>query len=303
MCGISGFNGDFEEPLLHKMNHAIAHRGPDDSGFYWDCKKKFGLAHRRLSIIDISDKGHQPMWDAQKKVVIIFNGEIYNFQELRSNLIGLGYSFKSQSDTEVLVYLYLHFGEQMITQLNGMFAFALWDTRTDILFVARDGLGVKPLYYSENTHGFIFSSELKSILQDPRISRDLNPHAIHYHLTYLWCPSPHTMLNSVKKLEPGHALIVKNGKIQKHWEYYDLPYDQNILPVKEEDAIQQVLEGLKNSTKLQMISDVPVGAFLSGGLDSSAVVSFANNYIQDRRLQCFTIGFNNTNANKMEGMV
>ena len=303
MCGISGFNGDFDEPLLHKMNHAIAHRGPDDSGIYWSRKKKLGLAHRRLSILDISERGHQPMWDAKKNVVIIFNGEIYNFQELRSNLISLGYSFKSQSDTEVLIYLYLHFGVEMLTQLNGIFAFALWDTRTATLFIARDNLGVKPLYYSDNTLGFIFSSELKSILQDPRISRDLNPHAIHYHLAYLWCPSPHTMLNSVKKLEPGYALIVKNGTIQKHWEYYDLPYDQVILPIKEEDAIQQVLEGIKKSTQRQMISDVPVGAFLSGGLDSSTVVAFANKNIQDRRLQCFTIGFNDKHAIKKEGMI
>jgi asparagine synthase (glutamine-hydrolysing) len=303
MCGISGFNGDFDEPLLHKMSHVIAHRGPDDSGVYWDKKKKIGLAHRRLSIIDTSDRGHQPMWDAQKKIVIVFNGEIYNYQELRSKLIALGYSFKSQSDTEVLIYLYLHFGTEMLTQLNGIFAFALWDTRTDILFIARDNFGVKPLYYSDSSLGFIFASELKSILQDPRISRDLNPHAIHYHLAYLWCPSPDTMLNSVKKLEPGHALIVKNGKVQKHWEYYDLPYDQIILPITEEDAIQQVGEGIKNSSQRQMISDVPVGAFLSGGLDSSAVVAFANKYTQGPRLQCFTIGFNDKNAKNMEGMI
>jgi len=301
MCGIAGFNGDFDETLLHKMNRVLAHRGPDDEGFFWDRKLRVGLAHRRLSIIDLSDRGHQPMWDAQKKVAIIFNGEIYNFRELRNNLVSKGYSFQSKSDTEVLIYLYLRYGEQMLSRLNGIFAFAIWDTRAETLFLARDGTGVKPLYYCNNRLGFIFASELKAILQEPRIDRNLNPEAIHYHLAYLWCPSPHTLLTSVKKLEPGHALIVKGSKIKKHWEYYDLPYHQKIVLAKEEDAIEQVQEYIKESVRRQLVSDVPVGAFLSGGLDSSAVVSFANSFNRDQRLKCFTIGFKN-NLSKIDGM-
>lgn len=302
MCGIAGFSGCFDGTLLEKMNTVIAHRGPDDAGTFWLPEKEIGLVHRRLSIIDLSPLGHQPMWDATATVVIIFNGEIFNYQALRADLIKAGYAFKSHSDTEVLLNLYLRDREAMLSQLNGMFAFAIWDTRTDSLFLARDGIGVKPLYYTNTPKGFLFASELKALLQEPSIDRSLNLEAIHYYLAYLWCPAPHTMLQAVNKLEPGYALIVKEGQIQRHWQFYDLPYNQDIESICESDAIAQVQAHIKQAVERQMVSDVPVGAFLSGGLDSSSVVALAKQYAPEQRLQCFTIGFKEQPSN-WEGFV
>ncbi len=301
MCGIAGFSGNFDPALLTKMNQTLAHRGPDDQGIYFAQEKGIGLAHRRLSIIDLSPDGHQPMWDKTETVVIIFNGEIFNYQELREELLQEGFPFKSRSDTEVLLNLYMKHGEEMLAYLNGMFTFALWDTRTNSLFLARDGIGVKPFYYAETAHGFLFASELKAILQEPRLERTLNPEAIHHYLSYLWCPAPQTMLQSVKKLEPGHALVLKEGKIKRHWQYYELPFDQEIENFSEQEAIEQVRFHLKQAVQRQMVADVPVGAFLSGGLDSSAVVAYAKQFIEADQLQCFTIGFKDASF-QQEGM-
>ncbi len=300
MCGIAGFSGDFDEDLLRSMNAAIAYRGPDDSGIWVDPGAGLGLAHRRLSIIDLSELGHQPMWDATRTVVVVLNGEIFNYQELRAELVEQGHEFRSCSDTEVLLNLYLREGEAMLPQLNGMFAFALWDSRTNLLFLARDGVGVKPLYYSCTPKGFLFASELKAILREPTLDRTLDPLAIHYHLSYLWCPAPHTMLKAVRKLEPGHALLVKDGKIQRHWQFYDLPYSKPPEKMSKADAVEELDERLQVAVRRQMVSDVPVGAFLSGGLDSSAVVSLARQLAPDHRLQCFTMGFEDSEASKEE---
>jgi len=190
----------------------------------------------------------------------------------------------------------------MLSQLNGIFAFAIWDKRDKSLFLARDGVGVKPFYYSKVKKGFIFASELKSLLQEPSIDRGLNPLAIHYHLTYLWTPAPHTMLRVVQKLEPGHALLVREGQIQRKWRFYDLPYTQttDVLPLNH--AIEQVQDHIKQAVERQMVADVPVGAFLSGGLDSSAVAAFAQRAMPDSKLQCFTIGFSDKAA-KTEGII
>jgi len=302
MCGISGFSGKFDRTLLSRMNDTIAHRGPDDSGVWFHQKSSTGLAHRRLSIIDLSPQGHQPMWDSTNTVVIVFNGEIYNYRELREQLLKQGYSFKSQTDTEVLLNLYLRDSTEMLSHLNGIFAFAIWDTRSEALFLARDGVGVKPFYYTENKKGFLFASELKALLAEPSVERTIDPQAIQYYLTYLWCPAPHTPLESVKKLEPGYALIVKDGQIRRHWQFYDLPYHQSIEPISSEEAIVQVRQHLEQAVKRQMVADVPVGAFLSGGLDSSAVVSFARQYAPEQRLQCFTIGFEGKDAETSDGM-
>jgi asparagine synthase (glutamine-hydrolysing) len=273
------------------MSRAVAHRGPDDAGIYWNPDKSLGLAHRRLSIIDLSALGHQPMWDTSQQVVMVFNGEIYNYRELRRELLDAGYTFNSHSDTEVLLNLYLQEGEKMLTRLNGIFSFALWDTRTDTLFLARDGLGVKPLYYAEIHQGFIFASELKALLAEPALDRTLNPRAVLYHCLYLWCPAPYTMLESVHKLEPGHALLVQRGQVTRRWQFYDLPYDQEIEPLGETEAVAQVRSYLRQAVQRQMVADVPVGAFLSGGLDSSAVVALAREFCPDQKLQCFTMGF------------
>ena len=284
------------------MSEVLAHRGPDDAGEWFDPEYETGLTHRRLSIIDLSPSGHQPMWDATHTAVIVFNGEIYNYRKLRKDLYEGGFTFKSHSDTEVLLNLYLRDGIEMLSRLNGIFAFALWDTRSRELFVARDGIGVKPLYYTENKNGFVFASELKALLQEPAVERDLDPQAIQYYLSYLWCPAPRTILKQVKKLLPGHALIIKDGKIRKTWQFYDLPYNQPIEPLSEREAVLQVQKHLRQAVGRQMVADVPVGAFLSGGLDSSSVAAFAQQILSGRKLQCFTIGFNAKDAAACDGM-
>lgn len=291
MCGISGFSGRFEPRLLGRMNEVLAHRGPDDEGTWWDSGCGIGLAHRRLSIIDLSDAGHQPMWDPAGRVVIVFNGEIFNYRALREQLLGQGFAFTGHSDTEVLLNLYLRDGTHMLERLNGMFAFALWDPEAGTLFLARDGVGVKPLYYAQTEQGLVFASEIKALLLAESVDRAIDPLAVQHHLAYLWCPAPRTMLRGVRKLEPGHALEVRDGRIARHWQYYDLPYGPDVEDVSPKDAALRVREAVKLAVRRQMVADVPVGAFLSGGLDSSAVVAFAAREPASRRLQCFTIGF------------
>jgi asparagine synthase (glutamine-hydrolysing) len=301
MCGIAGFAGRYDPSLLGRMNQVLGHRGPDDVGAYFDPVHGIGLAHRRLSIIDLSPQGHQPMWDTTRTAVTVFNGEIYNYRELRDELIRDGVRFAGGSDTEVLVNLYLRDGERMLSRLNGIFAFAIWDTRSRTLFLARDGVGVKPLYYAETPSGFLFASELKALLCTQEVDRRLNEMALMHHLTYLWCPAPHTMVAAVKKLEPGHTLAVQDGKISRSSRFYDLPYDQPIECMSEADAVSRVRDALQLAVSRQMVADVPVGAFLSGGLDSSAVVRFAKDHALRDRLQCFTIGFRDDAASR-EGM-
>jgi asparagine synthase (glutamine-hydrolysing) len=283
------------------MNAAMAHRGPDDHGSVYLPEVELGLAHRRLSLIDISHRGHQPMWDATGTAAIVFNGEIYNYRELRGELVADGYRFQSDCDTEVLLNLYLRDGDKLMERLNGIFAFAIWDGRSESLLIARDGAGVKPLYYTENAKGVLFASELKALLHEPSIDRTLDHQAIRHHLLYLWCPSPLTMLKSVRKLEPGHALRVRANRVEKHWCFYDLPLDQEFVDWPPRDAIVQVRKYLTQAVERQLVSDVPVGAFLSGGLDSSSVVALAQRRMGGERLQCFTIGFTDTVA-KAEGM-
>jgi asparagine synthase (glutamine-hydrolysing) len=301
MCGIAGFSGDFDEALLERMNAAIAHRGPDDAGTFVLPERKLGLAHRRLSIIDLSERGHQPMTDATGTVTTVYNGEIYNFRELRKELVTDGYRFKSDCDTEVLLNLYLRDGDKMMSRLNGIYAFAIWDSRSDSLLLARDGVGVKPLYYAETDRGVVVASEIKALLQETSIDRSLDPLAVWHHLLYLWCPSPLTMLRRVRKLEPGHAMWLRAGRIIKNWRFYDLPFDQEFVDWPAEDAIVQVRKYLTRAVERQLVSDVPVGAFLSGGLDSSSVVALARRAMGNERLQCFTIGFKDPSA-KAEGM-
>lgn len=303
MCGIAGFSGSFSEELLTRMNKVQFHRGPDQGGCYYSASANIGLAHRRLSIIDLSDLGKQPMWDATQKVVIIFNGEIYNYPELRVSLSQLGYQFLSHSDTEVLLTMYLHYGETMLEHLNGVFAFAIFDARHKSLFVARDQLGVKPFYYSTTPKGFIFASELKSLLCEETVKTDLNPQAIHYHLRYIWCPAPNTMLANVHKLLPGHAMVIQEGKIKKTWQYYDLPYNNPINDnLSLSEAKEQLNHHLETAVKRQLIADVPVGAFLSGGLDSSSIVSYVKHLMPNNDLQCFTMRFKDNSINS-EGTV
>lgn len=302
MCGIAGYSGGFDPALLLAMSTAIAHRGPDADGLFTDSGAGIGLAHRRLAIIDLSEAGHQPMHDANERAVIVYNGELYNFRELRDDLVADGFSFRSRTDTEVLLNLYLRDGPDMLARLNGIFAFAIWDIADRRLFLARDQLGVKPLYLASTPRGVVFASEIKSLLHEPSVSRAIDPAAVARHLSLLWSPAPRTILAGVEKLEPGAAVIVADGRIERRWRYYDLPFGTVAKPdVSVESAVAGVRQHLDRAVERQMVADVPVGAFLSGGLDSSAVVASARAHTPER-LKCFTIAFEDKGAVADEGM-
>ena len=289
MCGIVGYYGNFDRKLLSEMNDLIAHRGPDASGLYYADQAPVGLGHRRLSIIDLSPAGAQPMKDALNKVVITFNGEIYNYRELRESLLRDGFRFNSRTDTEILLNLYLRDGFDMLKLLNGIFAFGIYDTRDSSLFLARDGFGVKPLYYTSTHKGFLFASELKALLLEPSVSRQISHEALHYYLSYSWAPSPWTMLKEVNKLEPGHSLIVKDGQVFKKRSFYKVPVKTAEIRCNEAEAVQMTHSALGVAVERQMVADVPVGAFLSGGLDSSSICAFARKHVPGGLLRCFTI--------------
>jgi asparagine synthase (glutamine-hydrolysing) len=288
MCGILGFSGVCDPAVLSAGLHTIAHRGPDDSGEFVDAAAGIGLGHVRLSILDLSPLGHQPMVGADGAVVLVYNGEIYNFRELRAELEAKGFNFRGHSDTEVLLNLYLAEGEAMLTRLNGIFVFAVWDGRKKSLLIARDALGVKPLYYAALDGRFAFASEIKALLQLVPETRELDVAALHRYLSFLWCPGEGTPLKSVRKLLPGEAMWVRAGQIERRWMWYQLPVFRDIAAdLDEKAALQGTVAHLRQAVQRQMVADVPVGAFLSGGLDSSAVVAFARELNPD--IHCFTI--------------
>ena len=293
MCGIGGYSlsseGNLNIEILKKISTKISHRGPDDNGIYQDSKSKIGLVHTRLSIQDLSPNGHQPMLNENSDIILIFNGEIYNFKELRDELIKKGIKFKGNSDTEVLLKLYTLEGTNMLSRLNGIFAFAIWDMRDQKLFLARDNFGVKPLYYSLLDKGFFFASELKALTPIINDDNELNYNALQSYLTFLWCPGRDTPIKSVSKLLPGEAMIVQKGKVKNCWKWYQPPVlkNQSKKLITYENAILGVRKHLSTAIHRQMIADVPVGAFLSGGLDSSAIVSLASKI--DKDISCFTI--------------
>lgn len=298
MCGIAGFFGNFSPAHLSAMNRCIAHRGPDDADTWWDAADRIGLAHRRLSILDLSSAGRQPFWDVERRAVIVYNGEIYNFRELALDLRRDGFRFRSESDTEVLLNLYLRDGDRCVEMLNGIFAFAIWDPERKRLFVARDGCGVKPLYYFESREGFAFASELKALCCLPELDRTLDPVALTQYLTYLYCPAPRTPFAAVRKLEPGCTMVIEGGKAIVRNRFWRLPAAP---PVRGRDLLklEEELEWrLGRAVKRQMVADVPIGAFLSGGLDSSSIAVFARKYASAQRLDCFTIGFHDSGASQ-----
>jgi asparagine synthase (glutamine-hydrolysing) len=265
-----------------------AHRGPDDSGQFVDAEAGVSLGHVRLSILELSSAGHQPMASEDGLVVLAFNGEIYNFRDLQAELVSKGHRFRGNSDTEVLLNLYRAEGESFLERLNGIFAFALWDRRDHSLFLARDALGVKPLYYSVGPRGFAFGSEIKALLQLVPEARNLDVAALHRYLTFLWCPGDGTPLCAVRKLLPGEAVVVHAGKIARRWTWYRLPFFRGVpADLSEIDSVSGTVDRLRRAVHRQLVADVPVGAFLSGGLDSSAVVAFAREQSPD--LHCFTI--------------
>ena len=287
MCGIVGvFGGDLNS--LNSANSLISHRGPDDDGIYINRTLNIGLGHRRLSILDTSSFGHQPMFSDDGKLVLVFNGEIYNYKELRSDLKRKGFVFQGKSDTEVLLKLYLSEGKKMLSKLNGIFTFAILDINSELLFLARDALGVKPLYYSTEDNVFAFASEIKALLKLIPNNKELDVESINRYLSFLWCPGDGTPLKSVKKLLPGEAIIVKNGCITDKWLWYKLPILNNTNKNLDKGrSISGVTKYLRQAVHRQMVADVPLGAFLSGGLDSSAVVAFAREVNPD--IRCFSI--------------
>ena len=291
MCGICGKlhydpMAQVSPDLLQRMMDVISHRGPDGEGKY--LSGPVGLGHRRLAIIDLNT-GAQPMTNEDGTVWIVFNGEIYNFPELRRELLAKGHVFSSVTDTEVIIHLYEEYGVDCLSRLRGMFAFALWDKKDRTLFIARDRIGIKPLYYTDTGTALLFASEIKSLLVDPDCRREVDPQMVDRFLTFLYPAGRETLFKGILKLDPGHYLLVKNGRVVRR-KYWDLQFKRDESVTNFNDAAD-VLHGLVSKTvKDHMISDVPVGILLSGGVDSTAVLSCA---VQEthKKIKTFTVGF------------
>ena len=279
MCGISGLANCGDRATLQRMTDVQAHRGPDDSGT-WDMRfpdgSYAGLGSRRLAIVDLSRDGHMPMCNPDRTLWITYNGEIYNFAVLRAELQSKGHHFVSNTDTEVVLHLYEEEGPDSVQRLNGMFAFAICDLRgaSPALFLARDHFGVKPLYYSQRGSALAFASEVKALLQVPGIAAEMDAEALHQYLTFLWVPDPKTMFRGIYKLPAGHHAFWQRGelKITRYWDL-QFPSAHSIFSKSEAELAEEVRERFRNSVKSQMVSDVPIGAFLSAGLDSSSIVA------------------------------
>ena len=276
MCGIAGIfefeaGAGADMGLLTRMTDLIAHRGPDDSG-HW-LGGNVGLGHRRLSIIDLSPAGHQPMGSDDGAVWITYNGECYNYAELAAGLRQRGHRFRSTSDTEVILHLYQELGERFLDEVDGMFALAIWDARAECLFLARDRLGIKPLYYAAGRRHFLFASEMKALLADPQVGSDIDPAALAEYFHLLSIPDARCVFRGVEKLPPGHCLKVTRRGVERR-QYWDVAVAPN-PDMSFEEACTQFAERFPAAVRSHMVADVPVGAFLSGGVDSSAIVSAA----------------------------
>lgn len=289
MCGITGFYQNHpvaDKKILKKMNDRIIHRGPDDEGFYYT--GKVGLAARRLSIIDLKT-GHQPLSSQSGRCWITYNGEVYNFFKLREELIAKGYKFRTKCDTEVIVNMYEEYGEEFVNKLRGMFAIGIYDIKKDKLVLARDHIGIKPLYYSflEDKKNLVFGSEIKTILEYPGIKRETDKEALDLFLTLEYIPAPHSIFKKIKKLPAGHILVFEKGRVEikKYWEVEKKHFSDKLSELKE--IFHSIL---KESVKMRMISDVPLGAFLSGGIDSSSIVSVMSG-LSANQIKTFSIGF------------
>ena len=296
MCGISGVANCGDRETLARMTHVQAHRGPDDSGL-WDRRfpdgSYIGLGSRRLAILDLSAVGHMPMCNEDGTVWITYNGEIYNFAELRRELEGKGHQFASHTDTEIIIHLYEEEGPDCVKRLNGMFAFGICDLRSasPTLFMARDHFGIKPFYYFLQGKRFGFASEIKGLLQIPELEAELDPQSLHQYLTFLWVPDPRTMFRGIMKLPAGHYAILRNGelKIQQYWDL-TFPAANHHYTRSEAELAEEVRERFRKSVEAQMVSDVPIGAFLSAGLDSSSIVAMMRQATQ-RPVRTYTITF------------
>jgi asparagine synthase (glutamine-hydrolysing) len=287
MCGICGTAGFVNKGLLAQMCKVMRHRGPNDEGFFVDEEAKIGLAMRRLSIIDL-DTGHQPIHNEDRSLWVVCNGEVYNYPALRESLERRGHQFRTSTDTESIIHLYEEHGEKCVNYLRGMFAFALWDSKTAKLLVARDRLGIKPLYYTFQYGELIFASEIKALLEWDGISRDVDFEALDSYLTWQYIPAPLTIFRSVRKLLPGHCLIYKHGEVEqkRYWQLNSV--SQTEIPDEELPGL--FLETLREAVELRLVSDVPLGAFLSGGIDSSTVVALMS-MLSNEPVKTFSVGF------------
>ena len=302
MCGICGIisTGVVDEQVIKSMASVLHHRGPDDEGFYINNAEtsnvSVGLGHKRLSIIDL-ESGRQPIHNEDKSLWIVYNGEIYNFRDLRKDLEARGHKFYTRTDTEVIIHLYEDYGPECLKYLRGMFAFALWDGNKKRLFLARDRLGQKPLVYTQANNKFIFASEIKSILKHPDIHREVDLNSLDLYLMYQYAPSPRTIFKDIKKLQPAHYLLYEKGQITIK-RYWDLSFNSK-LNIDKKTAQEETLRLLEESTKLRLVSDVPVGVFLSGGVDSSAVVAMMAR-LGVNPIKTFSIGFEDQRFNELK---
>ena len=289
MCSINGFNFQNKE-LIQKMVNETRHRGPDQEGFYYD--ENISLGHARLSIIDLSERARQPLWNEDKSICVICNGEIYNFQELRKELQERGHRFFSRSDTEVILHLYEEKKEKCLEDLNGIFAFAIYDKNKGKIFLARDRIGVKPLYYyfepsmNSGQAKFIFSSEIKAILSHS-IPREIDREGLSHYFRIFFVPSPFTLFKGIKKIPAAHYLLYKNGEIALK-KYWDLKDASEMKSAKE--ATEGIKALLRDSVKRQLVSDRPVGVFLSGGIDSTSVLGMVSEFMP-REIKTYSVGF------------
>ncbi len=299
MCGICGKisldSGPVGEDLLKRMASVLVHRGPDDEGVWtknYPEGLSVGLGHRRLSVIDLTEHARQPMSNEDGTVWIVYNGEIYNFPELRKDLLSKGHVFRSRSDTETILHLYEEYGVDCLHHLRGMFAFGIWDEKERMLFLARDRVGKKPLYYYHDQRGFIFASEIKAILQDSRVQRVPDLLAIHHYLTYQSVPSPWSAFRGIRKLPPAHYLLFREGKIyiNRYWRLSYIPKFPANTERDRQALKEHLFDLLREAVKIRLISDVPLGAFLSGGIDSSVVVALMSE-VAEEPVRTFSIGF------------
>ena len=295
MCGICGFSWN-DEALIRRMADRIVHRGPDQEGFF--CTDGMSLGFRRLSIIDLSENGSQPMFNEDNTVCLVFNGEIYNFQELRPQLEAKGHRFRSNTDSEVILHGYEEYGIDVVNHLRGMFGFALYDTARKRLLLARDRIGIKPLYYTRQNGRLVFGSEIKSILQDPGVERQVNHQALYDYLGFEFVPAPETMFAGISKLPAGHLLVWENGQASVR-RYWDLSFRPAAPMPSFEEAVEQLREHLDTAVKSHLVSDVPLGVFLSGGLDSSCLVALMRRHISGP-LKTFTIGYEDKTFSELD---
>ncbi|HEX2167086.1 MAG TPA: asparagine synthase (glutamine-hydrolyzing), partial [Longimicrobiales bacterium] len=298
MCGICGvvaygWNRGEDPAVLARMCETISHRGPDDSGTYFSRDGRVALGHRRLSIVDLSAAGHQPMSNEDGTVWIVFNGEIYNHAELRAELEAAGHQYRSHTDTETLIHLYEEHGADMLHRLRGMFAFAIWDSLRQELFFARDRVGIKPLYYAFTDGRLIFASEIKAILEHPSVERDVDETALYHYLTYYAAPAPDTLFKGIHKLPAGHSMLVNgsgHARIERWWDLAAVPEPDPALLADETVTAAHVRELLTDAVQDRLMADVPFGIMLSGGVDSTAIAALTRQ-LHSGTVRSYSVGY------------